>query len=254
MLVGPNYLRQAQNWVRRYDHNHLRITRIIRSLRVLGLEQEAQVFFHACESIAKSSGNRDRPSDRSVLFWTRAAIRPLNIAPGVDDRNISEDMGPAFLKEYERMKSTSDLEGVGEVDKDRSRDLIMREDNGSGLSTPKRRNNPKAAAKSEESTPEKLVVEKKQSRLDAFFKRKGKKTKEGAIDGRAAAPSHDEVMTSDVRDDVHGDDESAKDTAQDVSQGNREETVKSVESSKPEVAKNTKQMDSPSLKRKAEES
>ncbi|KAA8900461.1 opioid growth factor receptor conserved region-domain-containing protein, partial [Sphaerosporella brunnea] len=73
------WYRQAANWWMSMDHNHLRITRIIRCLRVLGLEKEAEAFF---EALRRASGRYGSgPGARSFMFWERAATRPLVLAP-----------------------------------------------------------------------------------------------------------------------------------------------------------------------------
>ncbi|TGZ81759.1 hypothetical protein EX30DRAFT_340624 [Ascodesmis nigricans] len=80
----PNALSQLgfQNWWRRFDHNHLRMTRMIRSLRILGLEDEAQAFYQALLK-AKEMFPRG-PGKTSYMFWARAAKRPLEIPPEDD--------------------------------------------------------------------------------------------------------------------------------------------------------------------------
>ncbi|KAI1359012.1 hypothetical protein F5Y08DRAFT_320641 [Xylaria arbuscula] len=65
-------------WVVRIDHNHLRISRIIRSLRVLGLEGAARDFYDALMRIHEKSG---RVGSSSIGFWTRAMEKPLRYAP-----------------------------------------------------------------------------------------------------------------------------------------------------------------------------
>ncbi|KAI8627241.1 opioid growth factor receptor conserved region-domain-containing protein [Xylariaceae sp. FL1651] len=65
-------------WLRRIDHNHLRITRIIRSLRVLGLEDAARAFFEALIDVIRTYG---RVGSSSIGFWTRALNAPLRQAP-----------------------------------------------------------------------------------------------------------------------------------------------------------------------------
>lgn len=80
------------------DHNHLRISRIIRSLRVLGLEKEAQAFYQALENTKPM-----RASDRSREFWRRAAERSLNIRPDLEVRDEQDDsVGPEFLRGWVR--------------------------------------------------------------------------------------------------------------------------------------------------------
>ncbi|KAI0867140.1 hypothetical protein F4860DRAFT_456511 [Xylaria cubensis] len=66
------------HWVVRMDHNHLRITRIIRSLRILGLEGAAEDFYNALIAVCKVRG---RVGSSSIAFWTRALKNPLSQAP-----------------------------------------------------------------------------------------------------------------------------------------------------------------------------
>jgi hypothetical protein len=82
------------------DHNHLRITRIIRSLRVLGLEEEALAFFHALKRVQESS----IISPRSLMYWSRATFRPLNLAPDVESDDEDGLRGPKFLRDFEKKR------------------------------------------------------------------------------------------------------------------------------------------------------
>jgi len=115
VMRGGNFRENFNNWNTRFDHNHLRITRIIRCLRVLGLEAEAQAFRSALE---ESTTN---VSPRSREFWRRAAERVLNLRPdmeGVDDKDTA--IGPTFLREYEekikaRKHVDNDKAAVAEV-------------------------------------------------------------------------------------------------------------------------------------------
>jgi hypothetical protein len=89
------------------DHNHLRITRIIRSLRILGLGAEAIAWYHTLSAFA------DHASESSRGYWKRAAFRSLNIPP--DDTRSKDDnriVGESFLIKYEedRAKKTNDVE------------------------------------------------------------------------------------------------------------------------------------------------
>ena len=88
-------------WVSRFNHNHLRITRIIRCLRVLGLEEEAALFFEAVENVYHDTG---RIGPRSLMFWRRAMERPLYIAPEDEE---DEGTGQGFLHEYEEERARS---------------------------------------------------------------------------------------------------------------------------------------------------
>lgn len=91
-----NHLKSFRNWVVRSDHNHLRISRIIRSLRVLGLEQNAQAFYNALQEV-----NNDFPNTigaRSLMYWNRAAVRRLALEPAEEDEDVE---GKPFLRELD---------------------------------------------------------------------------------------------------------------------------------------------------------
>ncbi|KAK8085450.1 hypothetical protein PG997_006721 [Apiospora hydei] len=86
-------------WVRRMDHNHLRITRILRSLRVLGLEDEARAFFAA---LCWTFDAYRRIGDGSMKFWRRAMELPLHVAP--DGTEVD------WLEKYEEKEETEKTE------------------------------------------------------------------------------------------------------------------------------------------------
>lgn len=101
IVRSHDYVKQFRNWVTRIDHNHLRITRIIRSLRVLGLEDEAAMFFEALKDV-----DRDFPGKigaRSFMYWRRAVQRPLYLAPDEDDDDSIG--GKKFLRDFENEKA-----------------------------------------------------------------------------------------------------------------------------------------------------
>ena len=67
---AENFAERAENWLWPDNHNHLRITRILRCCWLLGLEAEARASLAALEEIA-----RERPrgvTARSVQFWRGA--------------------------------------------------------------------------------------------------------------------------------------------------------------------------------------
>ncbi|KAI9878499.1 MAG: hypothetical protein M1830_000731 [Pleopsidium flavum] len=99
VLPAPNFSTASKLWVRPVDHNHLRITRIIRSLRVLGLEGQAEAFFIALEQLRQE--RKGRISSKSLMYWTRAATRPLYIAP---EDHRDEGKGADFLYEFEKKR------------------------------------------------------------------------------------------------------------------------------------------------------
>jgi len=102
---GANFHVASRNWVKRFNHNHLRITRIIRSLRVLGLENAADEFFKALEDVY---GRSEKISEKSMMFWNRAAKRPLFIAPEDDEDGGT---GAGFLYEFEKKRMGGEVDG-----------------------------------------------------------------------------------------------------------------------------------------------
>lgn len=60
-------------WCRKGNHNLLRITRIIKSLRLFGLESEANKFYHEVLAEAK----RMCLSVTTIEYWNKAISEPL---------------------------------------------------------------------------------------------------------------------------------------------------------------------------------
>jgi hypothetical protein len=71
ILRAEDFAEKAQNWLCPNNHNHLRLTRILRSLCLLGLETEAQALFAALKEIY--NGHSGSITSRTFDFWTRAA-------------------------------------------------------------------------------------------------------------------------------------------------------------------------------------
>lgn len=67
IIPGPNFPHASPNWLKRFNHNHLRITRIIRSLRVLGLEKDALRFHQALVSVYDDG--KSGIGAKSMMFW-----------------------------------------------------------------------------------------------------------------------------------------------------------------------------------------
>ncbi|KAL8725657.1 MAG: hypothetical protein Q9166_007234 [cf. Caloplaca sp. 2 TL-2023] len=102
---AQNFKTVSRNWFTRFDHNHLRITRIVRSCRVLGLEDEAASFHDALVKVSQ-----ERPgviSKKSLMFWRRAAERPLYLAPE-DDEDWGR--GKEWLYRFEEEKTKTEQE------------------------------------------------------------------------------------------------------------------------------------------------
>ena len=67
---APSFNERAKHWVTRGNHNHLRLTRILRSLDLLGLHQEAEALQAGLIDIAaRIEGG---VSSETLRFWRQA--------------------------------------------------------------------------------------------------------------------------------------------------------------------------------------
>ena len=73
IFEGEHFRTRAANWLTPGNHNHLRLTRMIRSLRILGLEVEAQALWKALQAVYQSEEGANSISQRTYNFWIRAA-------------------------------------------------------------------------------------------------------------------------------------------------------------------------------------
>lgn len=62
-----------RNWLTPGNHNHLRLTRILRSTRLLGLETESRAFFRALEALYQSERGRENITAATFRYWRSAA-------------------------------------------------------------------------------------------------------------------------------------------------------------------------------------
>ncbi|APA09410.1 hypothetical protein SS1G_12209 [Sclerotinia sclerotiorum 1980 UF-70] len=113
IVRSSSFTVKSRNWLVRIDHNHLRISRILRSLRVLGLESEAAALYKAISDIICQEPSQI-VSAQSAEFWRRAAQRPVHWAPHLSEKECRMDkkwrLGAKYLKDYERMKMAKDLQ------------------------------------------------------------------------------------------------------------------------------------------------
>jgi len=79
VTAAPIFAARSSNWLWANNHNHLRITRILVSLRLLGLESEAQAFYAFLAALYEREKGNARPAitATSFRFWTAAARDPL---------------------------------------------------------------------------------------------------------------------------------------------------------------------------------
>jgi hypothetical protein len=79
VVQGPRFAAASRNWLSAGNHNHLRLTRILRSLRVLGLAGEAEALWGALQQLyerERAAGGRSI-TDETFAFWQRAAREPV---------------------------------------------------------------------------------------------------------------------------------------------------------------------------------
>ena len=71
---APNFAAKATIWLSPGNHNHLRITRILKCLNFLGLEAEAKAFFGCLNEIYDDEQNKPMPaiSEETMLYWREA--------------------------------------------------------------------------------------------------------------------------------------------------------------------------------------
>jgi len=77
IVVTPaaNFSTRKTEWLRWGNHNHLRITRILTSLRVLGLEGYAQALFRCLTELYQTEQGAIDP--RSYDFWKKAVSKEM---------------------------------------------------------------------------------------------------------------------------------------------------------------------------------
>jgi hypothetical protein len=75
IVRSPSFNARSRNWLHVENHNHLRLTRMLRSLFVLGEVQTARALFEALADIDERErrSRRARISRRTFQFW-RSAI------------------------------------------------------------------------------------------------------------------------------------------------------------------------------------
>jgi len=76
-MRAASFAQRSENWLTFSNHNHLRITRILKSLRYLGLDAEAVALFDCLADIYAEESPNERPriSKETFTFWRSAVIR-----------------------------------------------------------------------------------------------------------------------------------------------------------------------------------
>ncbi len=70
VFKSGEYLDRKRIWLNNGNHNYLRITRILTSLRVLGLEEHARAFFDFLDELYREEGGQIGPI--TYGYWARA--------------------------------------------------------------------------------------------------------------------------------------------------------------------------------------
>ena len=71
VVRAEDFGRHAENWLTRQNHNFLRLTRILRSLHLLGEAPRARALFACLEALYRE--RHSTIGERTFAFWTRAA-------------------------------------------------------------------------------------------------------------------------------------------------------------------------------------
>jgi hypothetical protein len=79
VVQGPRFVAASRNWLHAGNHNHLRLTRMLRSLRVLGLEREAAGLWEALRALyeRENGAGRRTITPETFAFWKQASTSPV---------------------------------------------------------------------------------------------------------------------------------------------------------------------------------
>ena len=72
IIRSNSWEERSRNWLRPGNHNHLRLTRILKSLSILGLKDYAHVLFKALNDVF--SEKTSAISDATMEYWKRALL------------------------------------------------------------------------------------------------------------------------------------------------------------------------------------
>jgi hypothetical protein len=81
VVEGLRFAAASRHWLHAGNHNHLRLTRMLRSLRVLGLERTAATLWEALRALyeRESAAGRRTITPETFAFWRQAATGPLDL-------------------------------------------------------------------------------------------------------------------------------------------------------------------------------
>jgi len=72
VILAESFSERKQQWLHWGNHNHMRITRILKSLQLLGLEPHAQLFFNCLEQIY--STEKGAITNLTFSYWRDAVM------------------------------------------------------------------------------------------------------------------------------------------------------------------------------------
>ena len=65
------FLERNAHWRRRYDHNYLRVTRVIKSLRLLISDEEADIFYKLFIELLDDK-HKEKINSLTLAYWENA--------------------------------------------------------------------------------------------------------------------------------------------------------------------------------------
>lgn len=74
IIKSSDFLIKKENWISHRNHNYLRITRILTSLRLLGLENYSRAFFECLEQIYSEESYEI--GEETFSYWKNSQIPP----------------------------------------------------------------------------------------------------------------------------------------------------------------------------------
>ncbi|RMZ73111.1 opioid growth factor receptor region [Pyrenophora seminiperda CCB06] len=111
IIRSPNWRKRFKFWAVNFNHNHLRITRILRCLRICGLQTEYNAFFTALEDVF------DDPNifigTRSLTYWRLAVTYPLHVAPDGSVCKWLEEWDKEHVKQLPKVAEKMEKDSKG---------------------------------------------------------------------------------------------------------------------------------------------
>jgi hypothetical protein len=72
VIRAADFANKAERWLSPGNHNHLRLTRILRCLSLLGLEAEAKALLNCLSAIYDEENLNSAISSETFEYWRRA--------------------------------------------------------------------------------------------------------------------------------------------------------------------------------------